>query len=75
MPSNQDIAQSLGVHYTMVSRMRSGQRTPSLSLMKQIATVYGVSMERLVKAKLEGNFHEVFNRATKRTPRVSQSDT
>lgn len=70
-PSNQQVAQTLGIHYTTVSRLRSGQRTPSLQLMKQISTTYGVSMDRLVKAKLAGSFHELFSRTVQR-PTVSK---
>lgn len=70
-PSNQEVAQTLGIHYTTVSRLRSGQRTPSLVLMKHISGTYGVSMDRLVRAKLAGSFHELFSRVVQR-PVVSR---
>jgi transcriptional regulator with XRE-family HTH domain len=40
MASNSDIAKKLGVNHSTVSRLRSGERKPSLGLFHRIVQVY-----------------------------------
>lgn len=39
--SNPRVAADLGISESMVSRIRSGDRLPSIQLVRKIATVYG----------------------------------
>lgn len=67
--SNAEVAKELGIHFTTVSRLRSGQRQPSLVLIQKIAGTYGASVDRLIKAKLKGDFADAFTRLVASPPR------
>lgn len=73
--SNQTVASELGIHFTTVSRLRSGQRTPSLTLMQKISKTYDVPMDRLVQAKLRGQFSAVFGRVVDRPKSRAKTNT
>jgi len=46
--SNPEFAAALGMHATMVSRMRNGHRSPSLETFDRICDVLGVSPKEAV---------------------------
>lgn len=52
--NNSDFAQQIGCGVSMASRLRSGERLPSIRLMARIAVVYGVSMQDLADAHNAG---------------------
>lgn len=52
--TNDDFAAAVGVHFTTASKLRNGQRKPSLSLLHRIHEAYGISLELLVTTANEG---------------------
>lgn len=56
---NQEFGDAIGVHFTMASRIRSGQRLPSLRVCEKIAEVYKIPLTTLLAARREGP--EVFS--------------
>lgn len=46
--TNQQFADATGLHFTMASRLRSGQRRPSIRTLQRIATVYGLPIQELI---------------------------
>lgn len=46
--TNQRVADDLGLTHSAVSRIRSGDRLPSLKLVQKIALVYGWSVEEQI---------------------------
>lgn len=48
--TNTEVADRLGVHHSYVSRMRSGERLASVSMLSRISEEYGVPVEELVAA-------------------------
>lgn len=48
--TNQRIADDLGITHSMVSRIRSGDRLPSLQLVRRINVVYGWSIEEQISS-------------------------
>lgn len=52
--TNTEFARRVGVHFTMASRMRNGQRLPSVRTLSRISSAYGVPVEQLIKAHSEG---------------------
>lgn len=51
---NQDFGDSIGVHFTMASRIRSGQRLPSLKVCERISEVYKIPLKTLLDARRLG---------------------
>jgi transcriptional regulator with XRE-family HTH domain len=49
-PTNQDVAEMLGISNSMASRLRSGDRRPSVALMRKIEAVYRWKMAAQAKA-------------------------
>lgn len=60
--SNPQVADLLGVHYTYVSRLRSGRRLPSISTMAKIKELFDWDYESQVKAVLSDDFHVEFEK-------------
>lgn len=52
--SNQQFADAVDIHFSMASRLRSGQRLPSADLIKRISDVYGIPLEDLHRARSGG---------------------
>lgn len=52
--TNPELAERLGIHYTMASRLLNGKRLPSLQLMARIESELGWSMAAQTKARLQG---------------------
>lgn len=48
--TNQRVADRLGINHSTVSRIRSGERHPSIDLMKKIETEYGWDLEKQLRA-------------------------
>lgn len=58
--TNQKVAEDLGITHSMVSRIRSGDREPSLSLMMQIAQLFGWSLDSQATAISNDRYGEEF---------------
>lgn len=52
--SNTEFAEKVGIHFTMASRLRNGQRLPGADLMYRISTEYDIPMEELARARDQG---------------------
>jgi transcriptional regulator with XRE-family HTH domain len=52
--TNMEVAERLGCDHSMVSRMRSGDRSPSIAMLTTISAEYNVSLQTLVRARLDG---------------------
>jgi transcriptional regulator with XRE-family HTH domain len=52
--TNGEFARAIGVHFTMASRYRNGQRIPSTTVLKKIADEYGLPIDELVDAATAG---------------------
>lgn len=50
--SNPKVADRLGLHFTMVSRLRSGARLPSVEMMVKIEEEFNWSIAHQVKARI-----------------------
>jgi transcriptional regulator with XRE-family HTH domain len=48
--SNSEFAAAIGCHYTMVSRLRSGDRLPSVGQLAKIIEVYGLDPAEAIAA-------------------------
>lgn len=60
---NKDVAESLGMSESGVSRIRTGSRQPSLSVMQKIESVYGWSVQHQSNAIKENDWPEKFEAA------------
>ena len=49
-------AAAVNIHYSMASRLRSGERRPSFDLLVRIADHYALSLEDAVRAAHAGDF-------------------
>ena len=52
--SNRKLASDVPCHFTLISRIASGQRTPSMKIAKRISELTGVSMEDLIAEAANG---------------------
>lgn len=59
--TNQQVADDLGVTHSMVSRIRSGDRIPSLDVMLTIHS-WGWGLEKQALAKTLGTYAEEFEK-------------
>lgn len=62
--TNEQFAQKVGIHHSMASRIRSGDRLPSLPVIDRISKEYGIGMSTLVAARLQGS--EAFSALVRR---------
>lgn len=60
--SNTQVGADIGLDYTTVSRIRSGQRLPSIDVMVQIELRYGWSVGDQARARTDDKFAEEFER-------------
>lgn len=58
--TNTQIAEDIGLTHSGVSRIRSGDRLPSISVMAKIADVYGWSPDSQMAARFHGKYPERF---------------
>lgn len=49
--SNVEVGRRIGLHHTSVSRVRKGERVPSLEVMQKIATEFGWSLDDQAQCK------------------------
>lgn len=56
-PTNQVIADAIGLTHSGVSRIRNGNRLPSLEIMQNIERAYGWSLKDQAEARERGMFH------------------
>lgn len=57
-----EFADTVGIHHSMASRLRSGHRSPSLMLLAKIADTYGLDMAKAAKAAAAGEFGPYLDR-------------
>lgn len=60
--TNQKVADELGITHSAVSRIRSGDRLPSLQLVRRINHVYGWSVEEQISDLDPHRYAEAFER-------------
>lgn len=53
-PTNQEVADAIGLTHSGVSRIRSGNRLPSIAKMRQIEAAFGWSFEDQANAREKG---------------------
>lgn len=58
--SNYEFGAAIGVHHSMASRYKNGQRLPSADAIQRISDTYGVPLKTLMAARKEGK--EAFGR-------------
>lgn len=58
--TNSQVAEALGLSESGVSRLRSGDRLPSLEVMQKIETVYGWSVQGQSNARQAGDWTGAF---------------
>ena len=59
--SNAEVAHDLNLSPSGVSRLRSGERFPSLSVMQSIEKKYGWSVQEQADARRDRQWHEDFS--------------
>lgn len=55
--TNAEFGRRIGVHFTTASRMRRGQRRPSVAVMLKIGTEFGIPDNELMRAHVKGASH------------------
>lgn len=68
--TNEEFGQKVGCSHSMASRLRNGQRLPSLQLLTRIATKFNVDPAPLIRAHARGA--ESFGRALQKVIRDSE---
>lgn len=58
--TNQRVADDLGITHSAVSRIRSGDREPSIALGARIAVLFNWSLDDQAKAMRVGNYSVLF---------------
>lgn len=61
--TNERVAELLGVHHSMVSRLRSGERFPSVQLMTKIEEIFRWKMSAQAKVFATPGYARGFERA------------
>lgn len=62
-PTNQDVAARIGLTHSGVSRIRTGDRLPSVPTMVRIQEAYGWSVQEQTEARARGTYADDFERA------------
>lgn len=52
--TNEEVGQMVGLTYSAVSRLRSGDRTPSVEVMRRISDAFGVPFDEVATAATNG---------------------
>lgn len=68
--TNESVAELLGISHSMVSRMRSGDRFPSVRLMTRIEVTFGWKMSAQAKVFGTVRYADGFERALDRHHRL-----
>ncbi len=55
-PTNQELADRLGLTHSGISRIRSGSRLPSIEVMDQLDKLYGWSVVKQIRARQTGTY-------------------
>ncbi len=65
--TNKELGEKIGCSHSMASRLRSGKRLPSLSLLNRIAEAFKVDPAPLVRAHKRGaeSFGKAFSKVIK----------
>lgn len=56
--TNVQIGKDIGLDHTTVSRIRSGERLPSIDVMVDVELRYGWRVEQQIKSRLDGTYAE-----------------
>lgn len=56
--TNDELAEALGLSFTMASRLRNGHRLPSIATMRKIQIEFGIPLEEIAAIRERG--HEAF---------------
>lgn len=62
--TNEEFAARVGIHYSTASRLRSGERHPSLELFAEIARIYRFTNQEIadaLEAYRRGRYHDFLN--------------
>lgn len=60
LATNEWVAQQLGLTHSMISRIRSGDRRPSIEVMGKIQERFHWSLNKQLEARREGNYAAQF---------------
>lgn len=52
--TNDELAEALGISFTMASRLRNGKRFPSIAVMRKIQQEFGIPLEEQVSIRERG---------------------
>lgn len=55
--TNAEVADRIGCHHSMASRVRSGARVPGLSLLSRICVAFAIPIDKAVAAAEKGGDH------------------
>jgi len=58
--TNVDVGAAIGLAHSTVSRIRSGERVPSIDIMMEIDKQYGWSIAEQAKARADGDYAPKF---------------
>lgn len=72
--TNGQVAEALGLSESGVSRLRSGDRLPSLAVMQQIEATYGWTVQGQSNARRDGEWHTAFGAVLATTVLEQSSD-
>lgn len=73
--TNERVAELLGVHHSMVSRLRSGERFPSVPLMTKIESIFRWKMSAQAKVFATPGYARGFERAISHLCELQNSPT
>lgn len=66
--TNQQIAKTLGLSHSGVSRIRSGERLPSVAVMLKIESEYGWAIQDQAHARALGRYAQSFEKRVATAP-------
>jgi transcriptional regulator with XRE-family HTH domain len=52
--TNTEFGRRIGVHFTTASRLRNGQRLPSVAVLRRISKEFGIAEDELIQAHVRG---------------------
>lgn len=55
--TNEDFAEAVGIHFTMASRLRNGERMPSVKTLSKIIEVYSLDPQEALDHYGKGSKH------------------
>lgn len=63
IPTNEEVGRKIGLTHSSVSRIRSGERLPSIEVMSRIEEEYNWSVGGQVRARQNGTYKDEFELA------------